>query len=479
LRIEEWCYSPLLELNKQLQRVSDTRIDLKNIQHQVAELLSTKPSKVQSFILNTSRSRFVRNVAVVATGTAGAQAIAIAFSPIITRLYGPEAFGLLGMFLAISAVVTPITALTYPIAIVLPKTSNEAKGIAQLSVYIALGFAAVLLLIILMAGDWVVSFLSLQGINSYLLLIPLYVFFSALLQISEQWLIRIKQFGIIARAAVLQVLMVNSLKTVIGLFKPVASVLIVLAILGSVINAGMLALGIKKASSHPNENESDSQTSLWKVAKKHYDFPLYRAPQDLLNAASQSLPTLMLAAFFGPISVGFYTLGVRMLSMPLQLIGKSVGDVFYPRINEAAHNRENLTKLTLKATLSLAAVGFVPFAVVIAFGPWLFGFVFGSEWVRAGAYARWLAVWMYFMFINNPSIKVLPIISAQGFHLVFTFFTIAIRFVVLAVGYYIFKSDLIAVGLFGISGAIINITLIIIILFLCSKFDKDNQVVYR
>ena len=165
--------------------------------------------------------------------------------------------------------------------------------------------------------------------------------------------------------------------------------------------------------------------------------------------------------------------------MPSQLIGKSVGDVFYPRIAEAAHNRENLTKLTLKATLSLAAVGFVPFAVVIAFGPWLFGFVFGSDWVMAGEYARWLATWMYFLFMNNPSIKVLPIISAQGFHLVFTIFTIAIRLVVLAVGYYIFKSDLIAVGLFGISGAIINITLIIIILFLCSKFDKDNQVVYR
>ncbi len=449
------------------------------MQCQAAALLLAKPSKVRSFILNTSRSRFVRNVAVVATGTAGAQAITMAFSPIITRLYGPEAFGLLGMFTAIAAVISPIAAFTYPIAIVLPKEDSEAKSIVKLSVYIALGVGAALILFIIVADDWLASLLRSQEIGPFMLLIPISVFFSALLQIAEQWLIRIKQFSIIARAAVLQVLMVNSLKTAIGLFKPVASVLIVLAILGSVINAGMLALGIKKVCTHPNEKESDSQTSLWKVAKRHYDFPLYRAPQDLLNAASLSLPTLMLAAFFGPIAVGFYTLGVRMLSMPSQLIGKSVGDVFYPRIAEAAHNRENLTKLTLKATLSLAAVGFVPFAVVIAFGPWLFGFVFGSDWVMAGEYARWLATWMYFLFMNNPSIKVLPIISAQGFHLVFTIFTIAIRLVVLAVGYYIFKSDLIAVGLFGISGAIINITLIIIILFLCSKFDKDNQVVYR
>jgi len=45
-------------------------------------------------------SKFVRNVAIVATGTAGAQAITMAFSPINTRLYGPEAFGILGTFTA-------------------------------------------------------------------------------------------------------------------------------------------------------------------------------------------------------------------------------------------------------------------------------------------------------------------------------------------------------------------------------------------
>ena len=264
-----------------------------------------------------------------------------------------------------------------------------------------------------------------------------------------------------------------------GLFKPAASVLIVLAILGSVINAGMLAFGVKKAGYHFDENESDKRSSLWIIAKKHYDFPLYRAPQDLLNAASLSLPTLMLAAFFGPISVGFYTLSVRMLSMPSQLIGKSVGDVFYPRINEAAHNKEKVSKLILKATLALSAVGFFPFAAVFAFGPWLFGLFFGRDWVIAGEYARWLALWMYFMFLNTPSIKALPVISAQGFNLVFTFFTLGARLAVLAVGYYIFKSDLIAVALFGISGAVINITLIIIVFFISVKFDNSNKEAYR
>ncbi|UCZ56541.1 hypothetical protein LGV61_12545 [Desulfurispirillum indicum] len=35
-------------------------------------------------------SKFIRNVAIVASGTAAAQAITMAFAPIITRIYGPE-----------------------------------------------------------------------------------------------------------------------------------------------------------------------------------------------------------------------------------------------------------------------------------------------------------------------------------------------------------------------------------------------------
>ena len=151
---------------------------------------------MKGFINRTWKSRFVRNVAVVASGTAGAQAITIAFAPIITRLYGPEAFGILGTFMAIVAVITPIAALSYPIAIVLPKEDSDAKGIARLSAYIALGVAALTALVLLIAGDHIVNLLQVQEISSYIWLLPLVILFAAWLQINEQWVIRKKLFGL-------------------------------------------------------------------------------------------------------------------------------------------------------------------------------------------------------------------------------------------------------------------------------------------
>src|SRR5699024_8227243 len=143
-----------------------------------------------------------------------------------------------------------------------------------------------------------------------------------------------------------------------------------------------------------------------------------------------------------------------VLNMPAQLIGKSVGDVFYPRISEAAYNKENLTSLIKKATLTLGAVGAIPFGTVIFFGPWLFGFVFGEEWVMAGEYARWIALWSCFAFMNRPSVRALPVLTAQRFHLIYTIIMLLARMFVLFIGFYVFNSDIVAIALFGLSGAL-------------------------
>ena len=50
------------------------------------------------------KSSFVRNVALIIGGSVIAQVITIAFSSIIRRLYGPETFGILGVFLSVTTI---------------------------------------------------------------------------------------------------------------------------------------------------------------------------------------------------------------------------------------------------------------------------------------------------------------------------------------------------------------------------------------
>ena len=408
----------------------------------------------------------MRNVILVASGTAGAQAITMAFSPIITRMYGPEAFGLLGTFIATLGIVTPIAALAYPIAIVLPKSDDDAKGIAKLSLRIALVMALTLTAILLLVSEQIAALLGMQAIAGFMLLIPLAMFFSALQQIMQQWLIRKKQFKVTARVAVSQSLILNSSKVGLGWFWPIGSVLIILATLGNALYAAQLWFGAKKWTDKDGriDHVAENGIDLKALAYRHRDFPYYRAPQVFINALSQSLPVLLLASFFGPASAGFYAIGRTVLGVPSMLLGKSVADVFYPAIAEAANKHQNLHKPIFKATLALAGVGVIPYGFVFLFGPWLFSFVFGNEWLEAGEYARWLAVWSYFGFMNTPSVAALSVLKMQRFFLIYEVFSLTLRAISLYIGFAVLNNDSSTVFLFSIIGAVLNLSLIFITL---------------
>src|SRR5699024_3494348 len=126
-------------------------------------------------IKQLTKNKFVRNVIIVASGTAGAQAITMLFSPIITRMYGPEAFGVMGTFSAMINIIIPVAALTYPIAIVLPKKHKEAKTIMKLSMLVALILSSISLLTILLFKESISSLFKLDDISNYLYLIPLVI----------------------------------------------------------------------------------------------------------------------------------------------------------------------------------------------------------------------------------------------------------------------------------------------------------------
>lgn len=417
-------------------------------------------------IKQLTKSKFVRNVVLVASGTAGAQAITMALSPIITRLYGPEAFGLLGTFMATLGVVTPIAALAYPIAIVLPKSDDDAKGLAKLSFRIALVIALAFSFILLIAGNQIATVLGMQAIAGFMLLIPLAMFFSALQQIMQQWLIRKKQFKVTARIAVSQSLILNSSKIGVGWFWPIGSALIVLATMGNMLYAAQLWFGAKKWAERDDQiHKQSSSVSLKIVAYKYRDFALYRTPQVLVNAVSQSLPILMLASFFGPATAGFFTLGKSVLSAPASLIGSSIGNVFYPKIAEVVNKGGAPVSLLNKATLVTFLVGVIPFGIIIVFGVPIFKVFFGSDWHVAGQYAQWMALWVLISLTARPLIAIIPVVKLQGIFLIYEIVFLGLKVLVLGIAGYSYKSALLAVALYSIVTAVSYVVLYIFVVF--------------
>ena len=407
------------------------------------------------------RKPFARNVAWVASGTAGAQAISMAFAPFITRIYGPEAYGLLGVFMATVSIAAPVAALAYPHAIVLPKQENGARAVVQLSIIITAAVAGAVLVGLCLSGDTLLAALGAADIKQFSLLIPIAMMLTAYQEIGQQWLVRKRAFQATARVSVARSLIVGSAKIIVGVFHPIAAALVGLHTTGIAIQSMLQwfeARRLPKSSIHTRRWLGWGR--LTSVAQRYWDFPVYRAPQILINAASHALPVLLLGALFGPAAAGFYALGRNVLGAPAGLVARAVSMVFYPRITEAARNGEDKRKLILVATAGLTVVGIVPFGVIFLAGPSLFAWVFGSEWGMAGNFARWLSL-MYFMhFINGPSVAAVPVLGMQRGLLVYELFSTGAKVAALYVGFSMSDNSGFAVALFAGAGAIAYLFLI-------------------
>src|SRR5699024_3814591 len=127
-------------------------------------------------------------------------------------------------FNAIINIIVPVVALTYPIAIVLPPKNQDAKGLIKLSLLITSVISFISFIIIILLNKQIVNLLNLENIAIYFYLIPLVIIFGGLMQVSEQWLIRTKQFSINARVTFLQSLITKGSKVGIGFFNPLSAV---------------------------------------------------------------------------------------------------------------------------------------------------------------------------------------------------------------------------------------------------------------
>lgn len=415
------------------------------------------------------KNKFIRNIIIVASGTAIAQIIAFILTPVITRIYGPDAFGGLGTFQAIINILGPIAALTYPIAIVLPTENYKAKDIMKLSLIICLGIGVLSGLVLMFAFDFIVELFNLQFIAPFLYLIPLIVIFSGGVQIIEQWLIRTKQFRVTAKTAVSQSILVNSSKVGVGLIYPFTVSLILLQTLGIALR-GVLMIISSDRSIFKKENLKGT-TNLIKTARDYRDFPMYRSPQVFFNSVSQGLPTILLASFFGPASAGFYSLGTLAMGTPVQLVGKAVQDVFYPRISEAANRKENIRKIIIKSLLGLILIGIIPFGTIIVFGPEIFTLIFGKQWTEAGVYTQWIALMSFFMLITRPIIVSIPVLQIQKQFLFYEVAGTIAKVVALVIGFFYFNSDIFAVALYSITGTTLYIILTYYTLSVAKRYN--------
>lgn len=397
-------------------------------------------------------SRFVRNVAAVATGIAAAQAISLAFMPFLTRLYGPEAFGALASFTAVVNIISPLATLSFANGIVMPEADEDAMAVARLSLVCAAVVAPVVLVCVYLFQNQLAVWTGLEDASGLLYLIPLSLLLGAVLSVANQTAIREGLFKPKAGAHVASNLLMNLGKLAGGVFGPTGLLLILLWIAGKALNFILLLARVPRTGAFLVSRWFGT-SGIRKAAWDQREFAIYNMPQSVLNASAIGLPVILLTAFSGSSAAGQYSVTALVLGAPVLLLGQSVGEVFYPKITLAIRERKvNALRLTIKATLALCSAALLPFGLVVLFGPDLFAFALGNEWRVAGEYSRWMAPWLASVLATRAILAAFPVLRLQSHMLMQEVISVAARSAALIAGLRYWQSDLVAVALFSLVG---------------------------
>lgn len=343
------------------------------------------------------KSEFTKNVLTLMTGTTIAQAIPIAISPILTRIYTPEDFGVFALYMGIAAIISVIATGRYEMAIVLPKEEEDVKSIVKLIMILLSTVTFITFLIVFFFNQTITNLFENPEISNWLYFLPISIFLVGLYQVYNYLLIREKNFKRLSTNKV--IVSTTNVTTQLGygfVFSNGFGLLF-----GNMIGYIISIYFIIK-SKVVNKYFHFKDSSIKNVAKEYQNFPKYDVPSVLVNVVANQLPLLALGKFFGLGVVGFYSLMYKVLMMPISLISSTVLDVFKQRATEDYNKYGNCKDIYIKTFKSLGLLGIVPFTVLGIFAPEIFAFVFGEKWKVAGEFAQIITPMLFLKFIINP-----------------------------------------------------------------------------
>jgi O-antigen/teichoic acid export membrane protein len=364
------------------------------------------------------KKNFVGDVTSLASGTAFAQGLGIVVLPLITRLYAPEDLGLSLIFISLITIVGAVACLRYEQAIVLPASDEEAVNLFATSILIAVFVTITLTTFLSLFNQPFLKGLNAEGLRPYLWLFGPAVFVGAALHALNYWNSRTRQFSRLAISRMISALVLVTVQISAGLLGfNGAGALIIAHFLGLLTTTLLLALQILSKEGHFFRQNIRLQKILSGM-KKYQKFPIYGTWSELLNLSANQLPTFLLSAFFSTTVVGYYGLAVRLLRMPITLLGNAISQVFYQRAS-VVFVQGGLANFVHAIFHTLFVFGVFPLLLLTIWGADIFTTLFGANWTEAGVYTQILSPLSFLMFVGISLVSVPNIIGRQDSGLVF------------------------------------------------------------
>ena len=405
-----------------------------------------------------ARNRLVRTVAVLMSGTAVAQLITLVLSPILSRQFTPDAFGVLGLFMALAVLLGTAAPLAYPLAIVVPTDESEARALTAVALLATGATTLTVALLVATAGERIAATFGSPGLAAVLPWLPLAVMADGVVRTLTFAALRARRPRQVSAARIAHSGATGALQLGLGATALAPQALPLGYATGHAISALFLIWPAWRDRVRPTF-AAVRPLALLASARRYGNFPRFKLPSQLLAVLGNTATVVVLALLFPAGVVGAYALTRRVVRAPAELVATTLGDAFFARFGELwPTDPQRARRIWWRTTAALVLI-VVPGVTLFAWlAPPTFAWVFGDPWREAGHYARWLALHIGAAMVARPAMMALSVVGRQRAELGFAVGRLAAMLgalVVSAPG-----GPLAAIAAYALAGVTINVAML-------------------
>lgn len=375
------------------------------------------------------KNPFIRSLSVLMAGTALTNLIIVLTTPLLTRMYTPEEFGVYSVFLSLLYTGIILVSLRYETAIPLPEDEDEAFHLLVLSIILAIivsAFSYILFFFIPVS-----QLLNVPEIEQYMWMLSLSLLGLGIFQAFNSWALRDEQYMMISRTKMTMNSSQIASQLSLGLFQLGLLGLLIGEVIGRMTGALDYFRLIKRTQKVVNKITAKS---LIKVLVGYKSYPIVSSWAALINSLGTQMPIFYLAAHFDAKTAGWFFLAQKILTIPEGLIGFSASQVYLTQAAQTARNsQEHFRQFFWDTVKKMIIMSFIIMGLVALCAPLAIKIVFGEQWIQASEFIQILSVLYFMKIIINPISANFYVFNALGKQ----FISELIRFILICVSLFL------------------------------------------
>lgn len=368
------------------------------------------------------QSSFLKSLTVLTGGTILAQIIPFAVLPILSRLYTPDTFALLGLILMGAYFTGPLSTLGLEQAITLAPNRYRARALVTITALSALLFAILYTAVLLVFQKPLAARLDLGDSASWMFIVPFNLLIASFTSIANYWLLRKGRHSLQSSIKLAHAGTAALLGILFGLLGWRYGLLY--AFTGAILVA--TSWGLWWCHRYQLRLLSLSHWRyLLRLLAAYRDFPLFSAIPTAFNYLATQLPLMIIAASYPLATTGHFSVTRNLLSGGVLLLGVCVGQIMLKHLQERIDAGQKLWPFFRQVMLGLIGISVIGGVMLYALGPMIFSIYLGSQWADSGHILRILAVSLPFVLTGASLASTLVAINRlrfmalwQGFYLV-------------------------------------------------------------